>query len=200
VTRVLWFVAAVAVSTLAAWWRWPDSAHAIAVVRRGGGTARHPVEFPPGRGERILVATARVIPPYRGDARLVLEGEPALPWRAEVSRPAIDLGLHRWPRLAGDVLEGLEPGQRIALWVALGPPPEADPVCGMGCGDGAIREGGRCFCSEACLTTYRSGGAREGGARGEYRLALRDLASGQPVLAIPIRFAPAGGGHAGAHH
>jgi hypothetical protein len=199
--RAAWFVAAVAVSSLAAWWRWPDSAHAMGIIRKGGGTARHAVEFPAGPGERILVATARVIPPYRGDARLVLEGEPPLPWRAEVSRPVVDLGLHRWPRLEGDVLRGLEPGQRLALWVALGPIPETDPVCGMRCEEGALRDGGRCFCSEPCLAAWRRGGAAgERGAGGGYRLALRDVASGQPVLTIPVRFGAEGGGHAGAHH
>jgi hypothetical protein len=160
--RAAWFVAAVAVSTLAAWWRWPDSAHALGVVRQGGGSARHAAVFPAGPEERTLVATARVVPPYRGDARLVLEGEPPIPWRVELSRPAIDLGLHRWPRLEGDVLRGIEPGQRIALWFSIGP--------------------------------------RAEGAHAEYRLALRDVASGESVLAIPIQFGAEGGGRAGAHH
>src|SRR5512138_1597793 len=101
--RKLAFLAgAIAVSTLAAWCRWPDSAHAIGVVKRGGGAARHPVSLQGGRDSYVLVATATVIPPWRGDAQISVEGTPRMAWQYEVSRPVLDLGLHRWPRRGGD--------------------------------------------------------------------------------------------------
>ena len=70
--KLAFFVGAVALSTLAAWYRWPDSAHAIGVIRAGGGTVRHPVALRGGEEEYVLVATTRVLPPWRGDARIVV--------------------------------------------------------------------------------------------------------------------------------
>lgn len=205
--RNLAFLAgAVALSTLAAWYRWPDSAHAIGVIRRGGGAARHAVAFPGGRDAYVLVATATVIPPWRGDARISVEGAPEMTWDVEVSRPVVDLGLRRWPRLEGDTLRGLAPRDRVALWLRLRPP-KADPVCGMVCPEGAPRAaaGGReeCFCSEACRAAFTQAPNRHPARpvdRGRWTVALRDAASGQPVLTIPVVLGAEEGGHAGAHH
>ena len=127
--KLLFLAGAVAVSSLAAWYRWPDSAHAIGVVKKGGGAARHLVALEGGRDAYVLVATAPVLPPWAGDARVSVEGEPPMAWELEVSRPAVDLGLRRWPKQDGDRIRGLRPGDRLALWVKLVPPP-ADPVCG----------------------------------------------------------------------
>src|SRR5512146_2692425 len=115
--NLLFFAGAIAVSLLAAWWRWPDSAHAIAVVKPGGGKARHGVAFRTGPSSYQLVATATVLPPWSGDARLSIEGDPPLRWSAALSRPVVDLGVYDFPRLEGDVIRGLRPRHHIALWV-----------------------------------------------------------------------------------
>jgi hypothetical protein len=205
--RKLAFLAGtVALSTLAAWYRWPDSAHAIGVIREGGGTARHPVAFRGGEDEYVLVATTRVLPPWRGDARVSVEGTPAMAWDLEVSRPAVDLGLHRWPALEGDTLRGLAPGDRSALWLRLRPP-GACPVCGMACPAGAARvpQGGgeeACVCSDACRAELERAPGRYPArrvARGRWTVALRDVATGQPLLTIPVVLGGEEGGHAGHH-
>src|SRR5512138_4009285 len=112
--RKLAFLAgAVAVSTLAAWYRWPDSAHAIGVIKRGGGTARHPVALQAGQDSYVVIATAPVIPPWRGDAVVSVEGDPAPAWEVGVSRPILDLRLRGWPRQDGNRIRGLEPKDRL---------------------------------------------------------------------------------------
>lgn len=196
-----WFVGAVALFTVAAWWRWPDSVHAMGVIRKGGGAARHPVSLKAGPDSWQVVATATVLPPWRGDARISLEGEPRLAWSVAHSRPVVDLGVHRFPRLEGDVLRGLEPRERVALWLTIKRPAEVDPVCGMACDARALREGGRCFCSSSCLEAFRANpDAAPAAPTGEYRLALRDAATGAPLLTIPVRFAAKGGADHAAHH
>lgn len=203
--KLAFFLGAVLVSTLGAWYRWPDSAHAMGVIAQGGGTARHPVVLAGGRDEYVLVATAAVRPPWRGDARISVEGSPPMALDVEVSRPAVDLGLHRWPSLEGDTLRGLSPGDRVALWVRLRPP-RADPVCGMACPEGGPRlaAAGRdeCFCSAACEGAFAAAPARHPPrpvSRGRWTLALRDAASGAPVLTVPIVLGGEEGSH-GAHH
>lgn len=212
IRNLLFFAGAVAVSLVAAWWRWPDSAHAIGVIREGGGKARHAVAFPAGSSSYQLVATATVLPPWRGDARVSVEGDPPLAWSAALSRPAVDVGLHRFPRLDGDVIGGLRPRERIALWIDLRAGAGVDPVCGMVCpprtggapgtrGGATPGEDGRCFCSEACRSRFQaSPEAFPAAPRGEYRLALRDAATNAPLLAIPITFGGQRGGDHGAHH
>jgi hypothetical protein len=130
--NALFFAGAVALSLLAAWWRWPDSAHAIGVIRAGGGKARHGVAFRTGPSAFQLVATATVLPPWSGDARISVEGDPPLRWSAALSRPAVDLGVHDFPRLEGDVIRGLRPRHRIALWVDLRAGEDAFPTAPRG--------------------------------------------------------------------
>ena len=205
--RKLAFLAgAIAVSLLAAWYRWPDSAHAIGVIKRGGGTARHPVALRGGQDSYVVVTTAPVIPPWRGDARVAVEGEPPMAWELEVSRPVVDLGLRRWPVQDGNRIRGLQPRDRLALWVKLTPPP-ADPVCGMACGEDAVRHAvaGReeCFCSEACWEAFRAEPGRHPPRRvdrGKWALTLRDDASGAPLLTVPIVLGGEEAGHEAPHH
>jgi YHS domain-containing protein len=205
--RKLAFLAgAIAVSTLAAWYRWPDSAHAIGVVKKGGGTARHPVALQAGQDSYVVIATAPVLPPWRGDAVVSVEGDPAPAWEVEVSRPILDLHLRRWPRQDGNRIRGLEPRDRLALWVKLTPPP-ADPVCGMACGKDTPRRalGGReeCFCSDACWEAFRADPARHPPRRVErarWSLLLRDDRSGAPLLTVPIVLGGAEAGHDAPHH
>ncbi|HET8540465.1 MAG TPA: hypothetical protein VFL83_11395 [Anaeromyxobacter sp.] len=205
--RKLAFLAGtIAVCTLAAWWRWPDSAHAIGVVKRGGGAARHAVALPGGRDSYVVIVTAPVIPPWRGDAVVAVEGEPPMAWELEVSRPVVDLGLHRWPAQEGNRIRGLQPRDRLALWAKL-EPPLADPVCGMACGEDALRRtaGGReeCFCSHACWEAFRRDPGRHPPRRvdrGRWALTLRDAAGGAPLLTVPIVLGGEGAGHEAPHH
>jgi YHS domain-containing protein len=205
--RKLAFLAgAIAVSLLGAWYRWPDSAHAIGVVKKGGGTARHPVALPAGQESYVVIVTAPVLPPWRGDAVVAVEGEPAIAWELEVSRPVVDLGLHRWPVQDGRRIRGLQPRDRLAMWVKLTPPP-ADPVCGMPCGEGSARHAveGReeCFCSEACWEAFRADPKRHPSRRvdrGRWALTLRDDASGAPLLTVPIALGGEEAGHETPHH
>ncbi len=205
--RKLAFLAgAIAVFTLAAWYRWPDSAHAMGVVKRGGGVARHPVALQAGQDSYVVIVTAPVIPPWRGDARVSVEGEPPVAWQLEVPRPVVDLGLHRWPVQDGERIRGLQPRDRLAMWVRLATP-AADPVCGMPCGGGAVREivAGRdeCFCSDACREAFRADPGRHPHRlvdRGRWALVLRDDATGDPVLTVPIVLGGKGAGHEAPHH
>jgi YHS domain-containing protein len=201
--RWLWLGGTVLVATVAAAWRWPDSAHVLAVLRGGGGgSARHPLVLQPGPGRYMVVLTAPVAPPWHGDARLAIEGKPALDFEAHMSAPAVDLGLHHLPKLDGRILRGLAPGDRIALRISVNAP-ELDPVCGMRCaGEPELEAGGHCFCSAHCRDAFLQDPGRYGqaGYRGqELRLTMRDDHTGQPILSVPIVLGGKGGRH-GDHH
>lgn len=205
--KIIVFSFAVAISLLAASYRWNDSAHAIGVIKTGGGTARHPVTFTSGEESYMLIATARVQPPYHGDVKIVLEGEPALEYEVHSSGPILDLGFYSWPTYKDNILYGLKPKDRPAVWVKM-KPPVVDPVCGMVVGPGALTATSKgrdyVFCSQDCLDRFKQNSARFKGnahAHGSYMLAFYDTKTGSAVLKIPITFR-AKGGHrdAGSSH
>lgn len=113
------FLLAVAICGFAAVHRFHDSAHAMGTLKRGGGQARHPALLDQDRDSWVLIATAGVVPPFRGNARVALEGNPALSATFHNARPAVNLGLHHRPEFRGDTYYDLRPGDRIALWVKL---------------------------------------------------------------------------------
>jgi YHS domain-containing protein len=205
--KSVFFLLAFSVAMLAAAHRWNDSAHAIGVIKAKGGTARHPVSLESGEESYILIATATVVPPYRGDVRVVLEGEPAIEYEIHAAGPIVDLGLHRWPQFRDNTFYGLKPRDRPALWIKMSPS-RVDPVCGMADKDSAITatyEGKIYrFCSESCKARFLEAPARykdADGARGTYTLAFYDTKTNNRVLTIPIIMKPKGElSNAGEHH
>lgn len=206
--KVIFFVVAVALSFLAAGYRWGDSAHSIGVIKAGGGEAKHPSSLDSGEDGYTLISTAKVLPPYSGDVRVVLEGEPRMDYKLYMSGPAVDLGIRRLPKLKGDTVYGLRPGDRPALWVVM-KPPVVDPVCGMGCNESPLEYSyqGRkyTFCSAGCMDAFTADPARfkdNTGVRGKYTLSFYDTKTNQAVLVAPVIFKGKGearddGGH---HH
>jgi len=206
IKKTTFFIMAVAVSLVAAAHRWGDSAHSIGLIRANGGEAKHPASLESGEREYTLIATATVIPPYKGNARIVLEGEPKIDYKIHLSAPVVDLKLHRKPELRDNILYDLQPRDRIALWVLM-KPPVVDPVCGMSYTNEFSKHthDGKdyFFCSENCLETFRQAPDKYKymGARGKYTLAFYDTNTGKPVLKVPVIFRGKGDAHdAGGHH
>jgi len=191
---VLFFVLAVCISVPAARFRWMDSAHSIGLIKATGGEARHPAFLQSGKDRYNLIATATVIPPYSGDAKVVLEGEPKLDYEIFASGPVIDLKFRRLPKFSDNTLRGLQPNDRIALWVLM-KPPLVDPVCGMAHEETFLeyRHQGvnYTFCSEGCLRVFRQepGKYLKGAMSAmEHTLVLYDTQTGASVLKVPVIF------------
>lgn len=116
---VIIFIVSVAFFTLAANYRFHDSAHTIGMLKKGGGMARHPALLDKDRDTYMLIATAGVVPSYQGNARVVLEGDPTLTATFHNSEPAVDLGIHRHPTFRDNTYYDLRPKDKIALWVKI---------------------------------------------------------------------------------
>lgn len=168
----------------------------------------HPVHLKSGNGHYMLISTATVIPPYRGDARIVLEGVPEIDYNLSFSQPVVDLGIKSFPKFRDGVLYGLEPRDRLALWVEM-MPPEVDPVCGMAVEEHFIRhthEGREyAFCNAMCLEAFRENPetyTEDPGLKGEYTLAFYDTRTDKTVLRVPLIFEgkEASGDEGGHHH
>lgn len=119
--KIITFVLSAGLCLMAAGYRWGDSGHAIGLISRQGGKARHPSCLKSGKSRYTQIVTATVLPGYRGNARMVLEGSPRVPWEMHLAVPVVDLGLRRKPRLEKQTLFDLQPGDRIALWLVMHP-------------------------------------------------------------------------------
>ena len=164
---------AVGLSLLAAGHRWGDSSHAIGLVSAGGGKVRHASMFEAGWPRYMQITTATVLPPFRGDARVVLEGDGAPAYRLYYSEPIVNLGLKQIPRFENDTLMGLAPGDRIALWVEMTPGPGRAEAHAAGPG----------------------GHPANPEAGGGIRLTFYDVKNDAPVLSVPFVFKGKGEGH-----
>ena len=207
IKSIITFVLAVFISLAAAEYRWGDSSHAIGLLSVNGGKARHPSFLESGWNHYTQITTATVLPPYRGDVRVVLEGYPPLDYDLRLSEPVVDLGLRRLPDFRDDILYDVQPRDRLALWVLLRAFP-SDPVCGMSVGeeDLSFSYQGKIlyFCGEGCLASFRTEPERYKGKdtpRGKYNLAFYDTRTEKSVLKVPLIFKGKEDSHAsGGHH
>jgi len=120
--KLLVFIFAATLSVTAAWYRHGDSAHAMGLVSIKGGRAHHPVHLPSGKERYTLVVTGTILPPYRGDARVTVDGGPPIPFVVRGSDPIINLGLRHRPYFEDQTLTGLQPRDRFTIWVVMQPP------------------------------------------------------------------------------
>jgi len=119
--RILTFIFAVGISLAAATHQWGDSAHTMGMIAAGGGKVRHPAFFEGNHRRYTMIVTAKVVPPYRGDARVVLEGASPMDYELMAAAPVVDFKLKSRPELRGDTFFGLKPRDRLALWVRMTP-------------------------------------------------------------------------------
>lgn len=188
------FILTVLVSLAAAKYRWGDSAHAIGLMSVNGGKARHPSHLESGWDHYTQITTATVLPPYRGDLRVALEGYPPQDYEIRFSAPVIDLGFRRLPVFRDNILHDVRPRDRLAFWVLMRSFP-VDPVCAMAVGEGdlSFNHKGETvhFCAQGCLERFKADPQRYKNTRGplgSYNLAFYDTRTGRPVLKVPLIF------------
>lgn len=153
----------------AAIYRPSDSSHAIGLINRHGGKARHGFMLESGQRLYTLIATATVLPPVRGDVRVALQGEPVMDYAIYDSKPVIDFGLHRRPHLENNVLHAVQPRDRLALWVVMRP-------------QGADGNSTGLLSPPTPLTDNSAG------TNSPLALVFNEVRSGNEVLRIPVHF------------
>lgn len=184
---VLVFVLAMGIAFAAAAYRFSDSSHAIGMLSVKGGKARHPFMVKSGHDIYTLIMTGIVLPPYRGDVRIALEGSPVMNYTIYNTDPVVNLGFHRRPNLDGITLRGVESGDRLALWVVMQPKLTTDVE-----GEGA--DISCCVAGPALLNQ-----SDEAGQHGQQPLVLSfySAETNQQLLKVPVVFTDLqqGGGH-----
>jgi hypothetical protein len=190
---IIIFALAVGVSCGAASYRFGDSAHAIGMLSNKGGKARHGFMIKSGKEGYTLVMTGVVLPPYKGDVNIALEGSPAMRYSIYDSKPIVDLGIHRRPKLEGSLLSGVESGDKLALWVVMTPESDQDL-------EGLFEENAAAAPDPSTASELLSDANHEGDL--PLKLSFYAADSGKSLLQIPVVFADlqADGGSNGAHH
>jgi YHS domain-containing protein len=205
--KAITFILAIAISMVAAGHRWGDSAHSMGLIKKDGGKARHASSFVSGKARYMLISTATVIPPYRGDVRVTVQGMPKMDYKLSLAGPVIDFGIKDFPKLDGNIITGLKPLDRLALWVEM-KLPAVDPVCGMAHEDSFTRHTYKgkeyAFCNQMCLETFNKNPEQYRDldhVQGKYTLAFVDTKTDKQVLGVPLVFRGKGEAqHGGGHH
>lgn len=187
------FLLVASLALLGAGYRFHDSSHSMGLISRDGGRCRHPAVLDAGRGRSVLIVTAAVLPPYRGNARLALEGAPGMEAAVYGTDPPVPLPLHHRPVFRGNGFEDLRPRDRIAFWVVL-----KDAVEGTGPADAAVEaeeppEGSSCCAFGGSPAVGRASGPENRPEGTRPALVMRDSRSGEKLLTIPILFKQKGG-------
>lgn len=185
---ILLFAISMAVCLLAATYRFEDSAHVIGTIKKGGGTVRHPPRLDGEKSRSSLIVTARVIPPYRGNARVVLEGAAGYSYSIHNAEPVIRLPFHHRPAFRDNVYRDLRPNDKVAFWVVLKNEGKRKPIQTATVGDGQ---------SDCCFEATEPAPLPAGnGGRPDIKspvLAFYDTGSNQRLLTIPLRMSASGG-------
>jgi len=158
--KTLVFVLSAGLSLVAAGYRWGDSGHAIGLISERGGKVRHPTYMAGGKNRYTQIVTATVLSPYRGDARVVLEGSPPMKYEIHSAKPIVDLGFRKITRFQDNTFYDLKPGDRISLWLIM------RPISGE---------------NKSVDPNYETDGEK-------YALAFYDTMSSKTLLRIPIIF------------
>lgn len=189
-STIVLFGLSVLISTVAAHHRFHDSAHAIGMLKIGGGSARHPAVLDRERDSSVLIATAGVVPPFRGNARVVLEGGRGLAATFHNAEPAVNLGFHHRPEFRGDTYYDLRPKDRIALWVRITRKGKPEDVSGKAGASVPTAPAVPADCPQHPAEGVRP--AERGRPDGP-ALAFYDTATNDRLLSIPLRFVASGG-------
>ncbi|MCP3178353.1 hypothetical protein MJO47_14705 [Desulfuromonas sp. KJ2020] len=194
------FLGALVFFLVAASTRFYDSAHSMGLIKADGGRARHPIVLDQGLDRYTLIATATVIPPYRGDVRIAVEGMPEMEVEIVNNVPALDLSPHRQPQLRDDVLVNVKPRDRIALWVVLKRKGPGVASAGQTISEKQAREASPECCPVVETSPSPTGEVSTQPEPSAQMLAFYDLSSGKQVLSMPIRFrTERGAGHGETH-
>lgn len=193
---LIFFALSVAVSLAAASYRFYDSAHVIGTIKQGGAMSRHPALLDGKLNSATLIVTAKVIPPYRGNARIALEGMPGTDYVVYDTIPAVRLPFHSTPEFHDNVLHDLRSNDRIALWVVmknkggLGQRLQTRELAGASLPETSHKPH---------TATDKGWKARQGMGQPDRgpMLAFYDTHTSEPLLKIPIRFIGSAGGRHG---
>ncbi|MBU1052532.1 MAG: hypothetical protein KKC46_01745 [Proteobacteria bacterium] len=158
--KTLVFILSAGLSLFAAVYRWGDSGHAIGLISERGGKARHPSYYTGGKKRYTQIVTAKILPPYHGDARVVLEGSLPMNYELFSAEPIVDMGFRDKPRFQDNIFYDLKPGDRISLWLVM------RPVSGK---------------NKLTDPNHKTVGKK-------YSLAFYDTGSGNSLLRVPIIF------------
>ena len=106
------------------------------------------------------------------------------------SKPIVDLGIHRRPKLEGGTLSGVESGDKLALWVVMSPESDQDLEALF---DDEI---------ETATSDVKLQSDTDQSNDQPLKLSFYSADSGKSLLQIPVVFADlqADGGSNGAHH
>lgn len=113
--------------TIAAMYTPPNFSHSVNMLTKDGGICRHPVLLGFNEDKYVVFVTGTVKAPYKGSAKVVLEGLPRIEYKIYSQYPPdIKLGIHKFHGFKNNTIEDLTPWEKFALIVVVKPQVKID--------------------------------------------------------------------------
>ena len=110
------------VCTIAAMYTTPNFGHSVTIITKDGGISRHPVLLGLNEDKYVILVTGTVKSPYKGNVKIVLEGEPEIDYKI-YSRypPELKLGIHKFHDFEDNTIKNISAWDKFMLAVCIKP-------------------------------------------------------------------------------
>lgn len=110
------------VCTIAAMYTPPNFGHSVTIITKDGGISRHPVLLGLNEDKYVVLVTGTVRSPYKGNVKIVLEGEPEIYYEI-YSRypPELKLGIHKFHDFEDNTIKNISAWDKFMLAVCIKP-------------------------------------------------------------------------------
>lgn len=115
------------ICAIAAMYTPPNFGHSVNMLTKNGGICKHPVLLGFNEDKYVVFVTGTVKAPYKGSAKVVLEGDPKIEYKIYSQYPPdIKLGIHKFHGFKNNTIEDLTPWEKFALAVVVKPQVKID--------------------------------------------------------------------------
>jgi hypothetical protein len=119
---ILTIIITLTVCTIAAMYTPPKFGHSVTMITKDGGISRHPVLLGLNENKYVVLVTGTVKSPYRGNVRIVLEGEPKINYEIYSQYPPeLNLGIHKFHDFENNTIRNISAWEKFMLTLSLKP-------------------------------------------------------------------------------
>jgi len=123
----LTIIITLSVCTIAAMYTSPNFGHSVTMITKNGGISRHPVLLGLNKDKYIVLVTGTVKSPYKGNVKVVLEGNPIIDYKIYSQYPPnLKLGIHKFHDFEDNTIKNISSWEKFMLTVFIKPKNKID--------------------------------------------------------------------------
>ena len=105
----------------------PTFGHSVTMITKDGGISRHPVLLGLNEDKYVVLVTGTVKSPYKGNVKIVLEGEPKINYIIYSQYPPeIKIGIHKFYDFEDNTIKNISAWEKFMLALIIKPENKID--------------------------------------------------------------------------